>query len=193
MPPYSGTPKLTFQSPWAHFWSFRFFGYFAWMVSFLHCFNWILPKWHIWYEELLSQNHFWHVPQACPDLPNAIVRPVSFFGVDFLLGTCALTNEPTPSARSPPRSKWLIMTKGDLTGNSKDAVFVDQTKGHYYVGRKQLPRWESRRWSKKKPGTPGGGKNNLCAIMCSLHFFAWPGDPQFKPGGIRPLRTTRLN
>ena len=63
------------------------------MVSFLHCFNWILPKWHIWYEELLGQNHFWHVPQTCPDLPSATVRPVSFFGVDFLMGTCASCNQ----------------------------------------------------------------------------------------------------
>ena len=42
------------------------------------------------YPELLGQNHFWHVLQTCPDLPNMIVRPATFFGVDFLLGTCAI-------------------------------------------------------------------------------------------------------
>ena len=40
------------------------------------------------YPALLGQNHFLHVPQTCPDLPNMIVRPATFFGVDFLLGTC---------------------------------------------------------------------------------------------------------
>ena len=46
------------------------------------------------YEDLLGQNHFWHVLQTCPDLPNMIVRPARFFGVDFLLGTSAAVKRP---------------------------------------------------------------------------------------------------
>ena len=48
-----------------------------------------------------GQNDFWHVSQTCPDRTNTTVRPVSFFGVDLLLGTCATVNH--ASAES-----WLI-------------------------------------------------------------------------------------
>ena len=53
--------------------------------------NWktqILPKWYIMYQELLGQNHFWHVLQTCLDQRKMIFCPAQFFRVKFLLGTC---------------------------------------------------------------------------------------------------------
>ena len=41
------------------------------------------------YQELWSQNDFWHVPQTCPDVRHATVSPARFLGVDQALGTCA--------------------------------------------------------------------------------------------------------
>ena len=58
--------------------------------GFLHWiyYNWILPNWYTRYVIPRGQDHFWHVLQTCPDRTNTTIRPVSFFGVDFLLGTC---------------------------------------------------------------------------------------------------------
>ena len=53
--------------------------------------NWktqILPKWYIMYQELLGQNHFWHVLQTCLDQRKMIFCPAQFFRDKFLLGTC---------------------------------------------------------------------------------------------------------
>ena len=41
------------------------------------------------YQELLSQNHFWHVLQTCLDQGEMIFCPAQFFRVNFLLVTCA--------------------------------------------------------------------------------------------------------
>ena len=54
------------------------------------------------YPELLGQNHFWHVLQTCPDLTNLTVRPARFFGVDFLLGTCASVYADRATRGCPP-------------------------------------------------------------------------------------------
>ena len=50
---------------------------------------------HIWSEELFGQNHFWHVPQTCPDVRNPTARPARFFRVDLLLGSCAHALSPS--------------------------------------------------------------------------------------------------
>ena len=44
---------------------------------------------HIWSDKLLGHNHFWHVPQTCPDVRNPTARPARFLRVDLLLGSCA--------------------------------------------------------------------------------------------------------
>ena len=100
--------------------------------SFLHYiyYNWILPKWHIWYEELLGQNHFWHVPQTCPDLPSAIVRPARFFGVDFLLGTCAcMKGGRTEGARTEGggSGKWVRSSSRQTTAISPPRFWLPHT------------------------------------------------------------------
>ena len=57
----------------------------------------------------LGQNHFWHVPQTCPDVRNIAVCPARFLGVDQALGTCAIghaahSHDPPPLLSSlPPR------------------------------------------------------------------------------------------
>ena len=41
------------------------------------------------FQQLLGQNHFWHVLQTCLDQGKMIFRTARFFRVKFLLGTCA--------------------------------------------------------------------------------------------------------
>ena len=48
-----------------------------------------MPKCYTMYQELLSQNHFWHVLQTCLDQGEMIFCPAQFFRVNFLLVTCA--------------------------------------------------------------------------------------------------------
>ena len=87
-----------FHDPWAWWHQYmqtrraRQLDMFHEIMSFLHyiCYNCILPNWYTRYDKLWGQDHFWHVPQPCPDHPNTTIRPARFFGVKFLLGTCAV-------------------------------------------------------------------------------------------------------
>ena len=48
---------------------------------------------HISYPKVMHQNHFWHVPQTCPNIRNATVCPAWFLGVDQALGTCGTVHD----------------------------------------------------------------------------------------------------